>query len=252
MIVALSVRYRKHIAALLFAVFYLELYASAHIRYNEWEQASRIAFAYGSSPAATGIMTAPRAQADVMLAAGHPAFGQPAAVRKQPLFSGGPTQPEMQAFTPVNANNLVDLFSGDFSYNIPLLDVGGYPVNISYHSGAGMDEEASWVGLGWNVNPGSITRNMRGLPDDFNGGTDTIKKVASVKPNISWGVNVGADVELAGMPLPVSVGGSLGIFHTTYTGWGFETALNASINAGEKSKGPLSGGLSLTNNSQNG
>ena len=33
---------------------------------------------------------------------------------------------------------MVDLFSGDFSYNVPLLDVGGYPVNIAYHSGVGM------------------------------------------------------------------------------------------------------------------
>src|SRR6266852_4203756 len=43
MIVALSVRYRKHIAALLFSVFYLELYASAHTRYSEWEETSRYA-----------------------------------------------------------------------------------------------------------------------------------------------------------------------------------------------------------------
>src|SRR5258708_526926 len=104
----------------------------------------------------------------------------PLALRQRPpaenkLFGGGPTQPEMQAFQSVNANNMVDLFSGDFSYNIPLMDVGGYPVNISYRSGISMDQEASWVGLGWNVNPGTITRNMRGLPDDFNG-NDSIKK----------------------------------------------------------------------------
>ena len=30
---------------------------------------------------------------------------------------------------------MVDLFTGDFSYNIPLLDVGGYPVNLFYRSG---------------------------------------------------------------------------------------------------------------------
>ncbi|HLZ86735.1 MAG TPA: PA14 domain-containing protein, partial [Puia sp.] len=90
----------------------------------------------------------------------------------------------------------------------------------------------------------------RGLPDDFSGGTDTIKKVSSVKPNNSWGVTAGADVELTGLPL--SLGASLGVFHTTYTGWGYESAINASINAGSKSTGTLSGGLSLTNNSQNG
>ena len=81
----------------------------------------------------------------------------------------GPGQPEMKSFQSVNANNMVDLFTGDFSYNIPLLDVGGYPVNLHYSSGITMDQEASWVGLGWNINPGSISRSMRGLPDDFDG-----------------------------------------------------------------------------------
>jgi len=41
MIIALSARYRKHIAALLFTVFYMELYASAHARYSEWEDYAR-------------------------------------------------------------------------------------------------------------------------------------------------------------------------------------------------------------------
>ena len=31
------------------------------------------------------------------------------------------------------------------------------------------DSESSWTGLGWNINVGSLTRNMRGLPDDFDG-----------------------------------------------------------------------------------
>ncbi len=45
------------------------------------------------------------------------------------------SQPEVQSFEPVGTSDMVDLFSGDFNYNIPLLDVGGYPINISYHSG---------------------------------------------------------------------------------------------------------------------
>src|SRR5688500_1113298 len=51
------------------------------------------------------------------------------------INSGGPSQPEMSSFTSVNASNMVDLFSGDFSYNIPLMDVGGYPVNLAYRGG---------------------------------------------------------------------------------------------------------------------
>ena len=163
---------------------------------------------------------------------------------------GGPTQPEMQTFQSVNSSNMVDLFTGDFSYNIPLMDVGGYPVNISYRSGITMDQEASWVGLGWNINPGTVTRNMRGLPDDFAGGFDTIKKTTSIKAEKTIGVTGGANIELAG--LPIGLGASLGIFHNNYRGWGIETALDASINAGVSSKGILTSGLSINNNSQEG
>ena len=60
-------------------------------------------------------------------------------------LTGGPSDPNQEAFTPANASNMVDLFSGDFSYNIPLLNVpgtdGGYPINLAYkcrnHNGAG-------------------------------------------------------------------------------------------------------------------
>jgi hypothetical protein len=48
---------------------------------------------------------------------------------------GGPGQPEMSSFQSVNGGNMVDMFTGDFSYNIPLMDVGGYPVNIHYTGG---------------------------------------------------------------------------------------------------------------------
>ncbi len=182
------------------------------------------------------------------------------------VVTTGPTQPETQSFQSVNANNLVDLFTGDFSYNIPLLDVGGYPVNLHYQSGITMDQEASWVGLGWNINPGVVTRNMRGLPDDFMGEADKVTKTISIKPNKTFGVTVGANKELLGFTrqVPTSkagetvkgragvLGASLGVFHNTYKGWGTEVGLNANINAGSAAKGPLSAGLGITNNSQNG
>src|ERR1700749_828281 len=72
-------------------------------------------------------------------------------------LTNGPSQPEVQSFEPVGTTDMVDLFTGDFNYNIPLFELpgpnGGYPFNLSYHSGIGMDQEASWVGLGWNLNP---------------------------------------------------------------------------------------------------
>lgn len=166
----------------------------------------------------------------------------------RPLI-GGPGQPEMSSFKSVNSNNMVDLFSGDFSYNIPLLDVGGYPVNIHYSSGVSMDQEASWVGLGWNINPGVIGRATRGLPDDFNG-TDSIIRSQSIKRNKTVGVTLSGNPEVKGRALPFQLG--VGAFHNNYNGWGTEAFINASINAGSSQKGPLSGSLSLSNNSQTG
>ncbi|MDA3616861.1 hypothetical protein, partial [Polluticaenibacter yanchengensis] len=112
--------------------------------------------------------------------------------------TGGPSQPEMATFKSIGTDNMVDLFTGNFSYNIPLLDVGGYPVNIFYNGDIGMDQDASWVGLGWNINPGTITRNMRGVPDDFDGSEEQVQE-QNVKPNITWGVTASYTAEVLGL-----------------------------------------------------
>jgi hypothetical protein len=104
---------------------------------------------------------------------------------------GGPDQPEVQSFTPIGTSDMVDPFTGDFSYNIPLMDVDGYPINMAYSAGVTMDQEASWVGLGWNLNPGVVNRSMRGLPDDFNG-LDSVKKNMNLKERINLTTNLGS------------------------------------------------------------
>ena len=69
----------------------------------------------------------------------------------------------------------VSLFTGTPSISIPLftIETGAYsfPISLSYHaSGIKVSQEASWVGLGWNLNVGgSISRSVRGR-DDFVGG----------------------------------------------------------------------------------
>lgn len=40
-------------------------------------------------------------------------------------LAGGPGQPELEGFSPIGMDNMVDLFTGDFSYNLPLLNVPG-------------------------------------------------------------------------------------------------------------------------------
>ena len=146
----------------------------------------------------------------------------------------GPSQPEMNSFKSVGVDNMVNLFTGDFSYNIPLLDVGGYPVNIFYNAGITMDQEASWVGLGWNLNPGTVSRSLRGLPDDFDGvvsnGYDKITKQNYVQPNITVGLDATSKKEVLGyqhMPattiqLNTVSSINVGISYNNYTGFGLD------------------------------
>jgi hypothetical protein len=164
-------------------------------------------------------------------------------------ITGGPSQPEFTSFTPVETTDMVDLFTGDFQYNIPLLDVDGYPVNISYSSaGIGMEDQASCVGLGWTLNAGGIiNRAVRGIPDDFNG-EDIITTTTNLKPNWTLGVNFGIGVEPVGFP--VELGAGFGLFYNNYSGPGFETNQSVSISAGDKMK--VGGTLNLGYNSESG
>lgn len=148
-------------------------------------------------------------------------------------LTSGPTQPEVRSFEPVGTTDMVDLFTGDFVYNIPLLDVEGYPVNISYHSGGDMDQEASWVGYGWNINPGVINRSVRGLPDDFNG--ENVSKTLNIKDerNIKVGSDISAEILGVGDPhiaLNASLGGCLNFSNYRGVSADINLSLQASVN----------------------
>lgn len=177
-------------------------------------------------------------------------------------LTSGPSQPEFSSFEAASNSNMVDLYSGDFTYNIPLLSVpgpqGGYPINMAYHSGVTMEKEASWVGLGWSLNMGSINRQVRGLPDDFKG--EKITQKFHTKP--SWSVSADIPIssisgdethaEFAGIPYSTS-GGASGIsfnntatlYYNNYKGLGYN------IGTGISKKGvPLS--VNVGFDSQNG
>jgi hypothetical protein len=164
-------------------------------------------------------------------------------------LTGGPSQPEVESFTPVGTSNMVDNFTGDFNYNIPLLTVDGYPLNIAYGSGITMDQEASWVGLGWNLNPGVISRQMRGIPDDFKG--DSIHKELTMKPNTTIGVKGGVGLEVFGWE-PLEAEYSLGISYNNYAGLAMEQGFSFGLSIGDKSKGSLNLGLGLNSSSASG
>lgn len=171
-----------------------------------------------------------------------------------PTFSyaltGGPSQPETQGFTPAGVTDLVDPFSGDFSYNIPLMDVGGYPIGLSYNSGITMEQEATWVGLGWNINPGVINRNVRGIPDDFKG--DEVVNEFNVKPNRTYGASasVASTLELAGLDFlkkaipKLSVGKT--VKFNNYSGVSLDTDVSATISSSKDSKSKFTAGLGFS------
>jgi hypothetical protein len=173
-------------------------------------------------------------------------------------LTSGPSQPEAASFEPINTNQMVDLFTGDFTYNISLLNVpgpnGGYPINLAYHAGIGMEQEASWVGLGWNINPGAINRNLRGIPDDFSG--DQIEKTVHMKPQrrMTFGVAAPVNVELLGFDALKGVNLSLSssIYYDNYKGIGQNTGINLSTSVALGSAGAMQGSLGISMDSKEG
>ena len=159
-------------------------------------------------------------------------------------LTAGPSQPEFSSFDSASNSEMVNMFTGDFSYNIPLMDVDGYPINISYNASPGMDQEASWVGLGWNINSGAINRGMRGLPDDFNG--EEIKREINIEDAKAWGVGIGSGVEIVGLS-SASVSKGIGVTKSNYAGVGiefyFEPTLALSV--GKHQHGSLTAGLGV-------
>lgn len=186
----------------------------------------------------------------------------------QPLrmyaITSGPTQPEFNSFTPISTSDMVDLASGDFNYNIPIMDVGGYPLNLSYNSTVTMDQESSWTGLGWNLNVGQIQRQVRGLPDDFNG--DEMRYQNDLKENITVGANFnfqpaffGADELMAdgsnpstdeAASYPISLG--IGVQYNNYEGisfkpsFGVSFALSENVSVGANFSSSVADGASVS------
>ncbi len=134
-------------------------------------------------------------------------------------LTSGPARPESTSFEPVDTTDMVNLLSGDLAYNIPMIEVpgsgDGYPLSLSYHAGISPDLEASWVGLGWTLNPGAIDRSVSGFPDDFNGQQNTVRDYwdGGSKTTTSVGVNVG----LYGV---VGVEFGITVAHDTFLGSG--------------------------------
>lgn len=174
-------------------------------------------------------------------------------------LTSGPTQPEFNNFTPIGSTEMVDLSSGRFSYNIPIMDVGGYPINLSYTSGTTVDQEASWTGLNWNLNVGQINRQVRGLPDDFRG--DEMVYENNLRPNVTVGINAKFDPQAYGLEATDQTGGALslglGIKYNNYHGLGFSPSYGLSYDMSKLLPAkvlpqPLTGSLNVQTSAMDG
>jgi hypothetical protein len=167
-------------------------------------------------------------------------------VQPSQLFAltSGPSQPEFNAFTPIGTSDMVNLSTGNFNYNIPIMDVGGYPLNLAYDAGITMDQEASWVGLGWNLNIGQINRNVRGLPDDFKG--DIVKYENNMKKNKTVGMTLSINGQFSGSEFGGNASATL--MHNNYEGFSFTPSFGVSY----KFSSGTSVGMNLSPSVENG
>lgn len=162
-------------------------------------------------------------------------------------LTSGPKQPEFSSFEPVTTTNMVNEFTGDFTYNLPVLEIpgpdgSGYALSLSYHSGTSPEEEASWVGYGWTVNPGAIIRNKRGFPDDYK--AQNIIYWNKVPDNYTVSVGVDAGLEVFSVD---EIGASLSasLRYNNYKGFGSVAGLGAHV------KGIINFGYSVEDGESN-
>jgi RHS Repeat len=141
-------------------------------------------------------------------------------------LTSGPTAPEATSFEPVDTTDMVNLATGDFVYNTPLLEVpgpaGGYPLSLSYHAGVMPGEEASWVGLGWTLNPGAINRTVNGFADDFND-VNNVNRFYW-EGGETHTVRLGGTLGIAGI---AGLSATMSIAHDTYQGFGLGSSVGA-------------------------
>ncbi|UIR54610.1 hypothetical protein LZQ00_10020 [Sphingobacterium sp. SRCM116780] len=164
-------------------------------------------------------------------------------------LTSGPISPDASSFEPVDTSTMVNPLTGDFVYNVPLMEVpgpeGSYPLSLSYHAGINPEQESSWVGLGWTLNPGSITRSVSGFPDDWANTLSSrrdywaggVTNVTSVGVNIPV-INVSADVTVVKDTYK-----GLGVGWNVAYGYGISDVVQAKIGIGSN---PYSSGFSVT------
>lgn len=151
-------------------------------------------------------------------------------------LTGGPKQPEFTSFTPIATSDMVNTFTGDFMYNLPVLNIpgadgGGYALSLSYNANPSVEGMASWVGNNWSLNPGVLNRTKRGLPDDWKNKNITQYNKTRLNWTVGYTKSFNPEVEFCSQdPIPLSdIGGNVSYTkrYNSYTG--FSRAFGAGI-----------------------
>ncbi|MEZ4699784.1 MAG: polymorphic toxin type 50 domain-containing protein [Rhodothermales bacterium] len=92
--------------------------------------------------------------------------GIPSPAQTSQLFNAHMTQPDV--WRPASPSEPGVDAKGDLTLSLPIMTVPGrggldYEIRFTYRSGIRVDQRASWIGLGWEFDPGSITREPMGL-----------------------------------------------------------------------------------------
>ncbi|MEI9920515.1 MAG: hypothetical protein WDO14_17240 [Bacteroidota bacterium] len=137
----------------------------------------------------------------------------------------GPHQQEYTSYESPGSTDMVNLSTGDFTFSLPLVEVpgpeGSFSLPLTYNAGIGTEQEASWVGLGWTMNAGAITRNINQFPDDANGEANvvTVQDLVGLK---GWEANTLAFGKF-GWNSQVGHFGSLSILGIVNSSWDANT-----------------------------
>ncbi|KAB1065896.1 hypothetical protein [Salibacter halophilus] len=143
-------------------------------------------------------------------------------------ITGHSKMPEYGSFSPITSSNAVNTFNGSFNYSLPVLKIpNGYPLNLTYNSSkVNTNSLSSWVGLGWDLNVGSVDRVKNGYPDEYDGSQKVVQH-SRTEPNwtVSAGTRLGMDVMKFGN---LGVSGSASKSYNNYTG--LKTTLSMGFN----------------------
>lgn len=132
----------------------------------------------------------------------------------------GPSQPEFTSYETPGSTDMVNLSTGNFSFSVPAIDIPGpersFSLPLSYNAGIQLEQEASWVGLGWSLNAGAIARTVNGYPDDAN--NEPIRMTYNKKIDRGWNGGFPGFIEL-GWNSQTGHSGSVDLLGLAKVGW---------------------------------